>query len=517
MTEPAARPLTVLIAGDEDRSSSGKLLRELKAAGHDLRWVDSPEEALGAPFALISQHALRELVEHQHDALHDALTGLPNRALFLDRLALCLRRSGRREGETSCSVLFLDLDRFKLVNDSLGHVAGDHLLMAVGRRLDAGLRPGDTVARLGGDEFTLLLDDVSDAREVTAVAQRLQEALAAPFEIDGRELYVTASVGIAFATADAEPEDVVRDADVAMYRAKAQGGARHAVFDSAMHERVMARLELETGLRRALQREQLRVLYQPVVETATGRLAGFEALCRWTDESGRTIEPAEFVPIAEETGLIVGLGRFVLGEACRQLAAWRATEHGEGLTIGVNIAGRELADPGFAAGVAATLASTGLDARGLRLEVAESAMMHDPDGARRVLSALFEQLAVAAHIDDFGMGASSLRWLHRFPGDAVKMDRSFVLEMGGDPASVDIVRAIISLAHNLGMEVIAEGVETSEQLDRLKLLGCEYAQGFFIAGALDAETATALVQRGSAGARPPEAGTPAEPEGGAAG
>jgi EAL domain-containing protein (putative c-di-GMP-specific phosphodiesterase class I) len=267
-----------------------------------------------------------------------------------------------------------------------------------------------------------------------------------------------------------------------------------------MHDRVVARLELETALRRALDRGELRVLYQPIIRTATGELAGFEALCRWTDDDGRTIEPLEFVTVAEETGLIQALGRFVLREACRQLSGWRATTSGADLTVGVNISGRQLADPSFAAGVTATLAETGLDPRGLRLEVAESAMSYDPDGARRVLAGLFEHHAVAAHIDDFGLGASSLRWLHRFPGDAVKMDRSFVLEMNANLESFGIVKTIVSLAHNLGMEVIAEGVETREALDLLKLLGCEFAQGFYIAGALEAEAATTLVERGTADA-----------------
>jgi EAL domain-containing protein (putative c-di-GMP-specific phosphodiesterase class I) len=265
-----------------------------------------------------------------------------------------------------------------------------------------------------------------------------------------------------------------------------------------MHERVMARLELETGLRRALERDELRVLYQPVVQTATGQIAGFEALCRWTDASGRAVEPREFVAIADETGLILPLGRFVLSEACRQLATWRAHPRGKELSISVNVSGRQLADPGFVQLVTDSLSEARLDPHGLRVEVAESSMMEDPEASRRVLGRLFNEHSVAARIDDFGLGASSLRQLHRFPGDAVKMDRTFVVPMLEDDAAHDIVKAIVALAHNLGMEVIAEGVETEAHLDQLKLLGCEYAQGFYIAGPLDAGAATALLDRGTA-------------------
>jgi diguanylate cyclase (GGDEF)-like protein len=495
-----ARPVTVLVAGDDDREDTNQLLRELTAAGYELRWVGSAEEAARAPYAIVSTRALAELADLRHDALHDGLTGLPNRALFLDRLELSLKRSRRHPESYCCAVLFCDLDRFKLVNDSLGHLVGDRLLMAVARRLEGALRPGDTVARIGGDEFTLLLEDITDVRGASVVAERLHETLAAPFEVDNRELYVSASIGIAMVDPGRAPEDVVRDADVAMYRAKAQGGARHAVFDEAMHERVMQRLELETGLRRALERDELRVLYQPVIQTATGAIAGFEALCRWTDTAGRAIEPRDFVPIADETGLILPLGRFVLGEACRQLARWRQHPRGEGLSVSVNVSGRQLADPGFVGLVTDALSEARLDPRGLRLEVAESSMMDDPEAARRILGRLFDEHSVAARIDDFGLGASSVRQLHRFPGDAVKLDRTFVVPMLEDEGALDIVKAIVALAHNLGMEVIAEGVETQAHLDRLKLLGCEYAQGYFIAGPLDAGAATALLERGTADA-----------------
>jgi diguanylate cyclase (GGDEF)-like protein len=500
MRELPARPVTVLVAGDDDREDTKQLLRELTTAGYELRWVGSAEEAAEAPYAIVSTRALTELTDLRHDALHDGLTGLPNRALFLDRLELSVRRAQRQSEEFCCAVLFLDLDRFKLVNDSLGHLVGDRLLMAVAKRLEAALRPGDTVARIGGDEFTLLLDDIGDVHGASIVAERLPESLTAPFEVESRELYVSASIGIALVTANRAPEDVVRDADVAMYRAKAQGGARHAVFDEAMHERLMARLELETGLRGAIEHGDLRVLYQPVVQTATGQIAGFEALCRWTDRSGHAVEPREFVAIADETGLILPLGRFVLSEACRQLATWRAHPRGKELAMAVNVSGRQLADPGFVQLVTDSLAEARLDPRGLRLEVAESSMMDDPESSRRVLGRLFHEHSVAARIDDFGLGASSLRQLHRFPGDAIKMDRTFVVPMLEDEGARDIVKAIIALAHNLGMEVIAEGVETQAHLDALKLLGCEYAQGFYIAGPLDAGAATALLDRGTADA-----------------
>src|SRR4051794_37000226 len=302
----------------------------------------------------------------QHDALHDALTGLPNRVLFLDRLDQAIRRARRHHPESCAAVLFLDLDRFKVINDSLGHHSGDQLLQAVARRLEAALRPNDTVARLGGDEFTLLLDDVCEPREATMIAERVQQSLKVPFELDGRELFVGASIGIALATADSQPEEVMRDADVAMYRAKADGNGRHAVFDAAMHEQVMRRLDMEEDLRRAIEQRRLEVVYQPIVQAATGRIAGFEALCRWPDRDGGQIEPADFVAIAEETGLVVPLGRQVLETACAQLAEWRRTPRGAGLTIGVNVSARQLAEPGSAAMLTGLLRHSAADPRALR-------------------------------------------------------------------------------------------------------------------------------------------------------
>jgi diguanylate cyclase (GGDEF)-like protein/PAS domain S-box-containing protein len=446
----------------------------------------------------------RKEAEHrlQHDALHDALTGLPNRVLFLDRLDQAIRRARRRgrnrAGNACAAVLFLDLDRFKLVNDSLGHLVGDRLLVAVARRLEGALRPTDTVARLGGDEFTLLLNDVTDAREAIVVAERVHQALRTPFDIDERELFVDASIGIALAGPDAAPEDVIRDADVAMYRAKTAGAGRHAVFDADMHAQVLRRLDLEGELRRAIERHELLVAYQPIVQAATGRIAGFEALCRWPDGRGGFHDPADFMPIAEETGLIVPLGAAILRAACAQMAEWRALPRGAALTVSVNVAARQLGDPGFSDLLGKTLQETGLDPAALRLEIREQELSRDADGLRRTLVHLLDTHGVGSHIDDFGTGASSLRALHRFPGDAVKVHRALVIGMGHDAGAFEIVKALVSLAHNLGLEVIAEGVEIAEQLDYLKVLGCEFAQGFHVAPPLAPADAAALLRDGVA-------------------
>ena len=426
----------------------------------------------------------------QHDAMHDALTGLPNRLLFLDRLDQAIRRAQRATPPTAAAVLFLDLDRFKLVNDSLGHQAGDRLLVAVALRLESAVRPPDTVARLGGDEFTVLLDGVSDAHEASLVAERVHQTLRAPFLIAERELFVDASIGIALADADAAPETVLRDADVAMYRAKADGKGRQAVFDARMHQQVMRRLDMEADLRRAIEDETIEVAYQPIVQAATGRIAGFEALCRWPDGSGGFVEPSEFVPIAEETGLIVPLGRWVLQRATTQLAAWRKTSPGAGLTVGVNVSHRELADPGFTLALGEALKDSRLDPRALRLEVSEHALAY----ALRPLAQARERCGVRSHLDDFGTGASSLRLLHGFPGDAVKIHRGLVAAMGREPGAFEIVKALVGLAHSLGLEVVAEGVETATQLEHLRLLGCEFAQGFYVSAPLRPQDATALLE-----------------------
>ena len=468
----------VIVLGDPSDADAVASARESGAVDH------LPKAALDAGTlerAVRYASNYRRSVEHLlHDALHDALTGLPNRTLFLDRLEQSLRRARRRGPGSSTAVLFLDLDHFKVVNDSLGHQVGDRLLQSVALRLDAALRPGDTVARIGGDEFTVLLEEVADAREATVVAERVLATLADPFPVAERELHVAGSIGIALARPDAVPEALIRDADVAMYRAKAQGKSRHAVFDAQMHRHVIARLDLETELRSAIESGTLRVVFQPILHTVTRKLAGFEALCRWD------VEPREFVPIAEETGLIVPLGDFVVREAARRAAQWSTC-------VSVNVSARQLADPGFTRTVQEALGESGARPGDLRLEVTESAMTQDPERALHTLADLRERVGVVARLDDFGTGASSLRFLHQFPGDTLKIDRGLVIDMLTDAGSQKIVKGIVGLAHNLGMEVVGEGVETAEHLEQLQALGCELAQGFHLSKPLTAEAAAELL------------------------
>jgi EAL domain-containing protein (putative c-di-GMP-specific phosphodiesterase class I) len=343
------------------------------------------------------------------------------------------------------------------------------------------------------------------------IAERVQHALQTPFQLDGRELVVAASIGIALADQNAAPPDVMRDADVAMYRAKADGKGRHAVFDAHMHERVMRRLDMERDLRRAIDEDGLQVVYQPIVQTATGRLVGFEALCRWTMPDGTQMQPSEFVPIAEETGLIVPLGRAVLETACRELAGWRELPAGADAMVGVNVSHRQLAEPGFARDLADVLERTRLDPRALRLEVREHDLAREPEATWRMLARVLEEHGVRWQIDDFGTGASSLRLLHRFPGDAVKIFGALVNGMGRDRGSVEIVKAIVGLAHNLGLEVVAEGVETAAQLEHLRVLGCEFAQGYHVSPPLSAAEARGGGGPGGGGRPPPAPAPPADP------
>ncbi|MBV8979769.1 MAG: EAL domain-containing protein [Acidimicrobiia bacterium] len=417
-----------------------------------------------------------------HQALHDALTGLPNRALFLDRLGLALSRLERRPG--LAAVFFLDLDYFKVVNDSLGHSAGDEVLVAVAARLQGSLRDGDTAARLGGDEFAVLCDDLVDEGEALQIAERLGAAVASqPVPLAGRELVVTVSIGVAFATRpDQRPEALLRDADAAMYRAKERGRARYELFDSAMRARAVARLETEATLRSALEDGRLSLSYQPEVALRDGRLIGAEALLRWRPGTpaagGRDLTPpSEFIAVAEETGLIVPIGEWVLREACAHLAHWREVSGDRAPDrVSINLSGRQLARSDLVDVVERALDASGLPPNALCMEVTESVLMDDIDLAVGALKAL-KALGVEIAIDDFGTGYSSLAHLRRFPVDMLKIDHSFVAGLGRNPEDAAIVRAVVALAQTLDLTVVAEGVERPEQLEELRALGCERAQG----------------------------------------
>jgi diguanylate cyclase (GGDEF)-like protein/PAS domain S-box-containing protein len=422
----------------------------------------------------------RKLAEEQlaYDAFHDALTGLPNRALFMDRLSQVFHRAQRR-AEHVFAVLFLDLDRFKVINDALGHVAGDKLLVTLARRLEECLRPGDTVARLGGDEFVILLGDIGEGRDAVVVAERIQEEVARPVPLSGQEVFTSASIGIAFGgRGGAEPEELLRDADTAMYRAKALGKARCEVFDEAMRQRAVAVLQLETSLRRAVERQELRLVYQPIVRLDTGRVAGVEALLRWDHPERGPVPVAEVVAVAEETGLIVPIGNWVLREACRQARVWDGGRWADGgLAISVNLSARQFMQPRLVQQVEEALEQTGLPHHRLRLEITESAIMQDTDSAQEMLRRL-RASHVQVHMDDFGTGYSSMSNLRDFRIDGLKIDRSFVSQLGAVSREAEIVRTIVSLAHNLALEVVGEGVETPEQAEGLRVLGCGYAQGY---------------------------------------
>ena len=448
-----------------------------------------------------------------HDAFHDPLTNLPNRALFLDRLERTVARA-KRHKDYKYAVLFIDIDRFKIVNDSLGHLAGDELIIQLANRIlhslrleDVISRPAvlhgllnewttkdDTVARLGGDEFTVLLDDLRSPTDSIRVASRIQQSIAEPFLIAGQEVFTTASIGI---TASSQSytcaADVLRDADIAMYRAKTQGKARCEVFDEGMHQQAINRLKLETDLRRALEREEFRVYYQPIVLLATENIVGFEALLRWERPDVGLVAPGEFISVAEEMGLIVFIGNWVLRTACIQAHCWHIERpRTPPLTMSVNVSGRQFMQPDIVEQVEKVLRETQVEPSSIKLEITESVTMGDAERTIKVVNDL-KKLGIRLSIDDFGTGYSSLSYLRRFPMDTLKIDRSFVHNMANNPENLEIVRTIMGLAQNLGMDVVAEGAETAEEMQHLKALHCEFGQGYFFSRAVDSEEASALL------------------------
>jgi|WetSurMetagenome_2_1015567.scaffolds.fasta_scaffold18540_3 diguanylate cyclase (GGDEF)-like protein/PAS domain S-box-containing protein len=439
----------------------------------------------------------RKRAEEQllHDALHDGLTGLPNRVLFMDRLAQVFKRALRRK-DYDFAVYFFDLDRFKFVNDSYGHEAGDELLRAVAVRLQACLRPTDTVARLGGDEFAILADGLTSEEGALEICRRVQQALAPPLVTDGREVFCTASVGIALgADRYLKPEEILRDADTAMYRAKGSGRGRHAVFQAGMHLRVLHQFEMETALRRALEASEFRVHYQPIVEMTTGAIRCVEALVRWEHPERGQIPPSEFIPLAEESGLVVAMDRWVMREACRQVRAWQVQfPSARGLCASVNLSSIHFARPEVLQDIRGALEDSGLEGRYLKLELTERVLVENADSLEAVFQWL-RKTGIQLVIDDFGTGYSSLSYLHRFPVDVLKVDRSFVEGIGGAERRGEIARTVVSLAHTLGLAVVAEGVETAEQRSFLSALHCEYAQGYLFSPPLDAEALEGLLQR----------------------
>jgi diguanylate cyclase (GGDEF)-like protein/PAS domain S-box-containing protein len=479
--------------------------KETKPDG-GVRWVsttkmplrDSAGRIVGT-FGVSRDITQRKEFEDQleRQAFFDTLTHLPNRALFMNRLQHLFHRARRAETDLVFAVLYLDIDRFKGVNDGLGHQAGDDLLVEIARRLERCVRPSDTLARLGGDEFTILLEDIASEVDATRIADRIQRELSTPFLVHGQELFSSASVGIALSSSSYQrPEDMLRDADIAMYRAKAGGRSRHQVFDADMHQRAVSLLRLETDLRRAIERGELVPYYQPIIDLATRTLRGFEALARWRHPTRGMVMPDVFIPVAEETGLIGPIGDFMLLESCRQMRKWQDLHpRTPPLCISVNVSTRQLAQTDVAEQVRRVLLETGLAPACLTLEITESALMQNLKSGAGVIQRLHE-MSVRLHVDDFGTGYSSLSYLHNFPVHTLKVDRSFVSRMEDAPNQAEIVKAIVSLAQNLGMEVTAEGVETNAQADALEDLHCTSAQGFLFSRPLPAADAERLIVDG---------------------
>lgn len=425
-------------------------------------------------------------------ALRDSLTGLPNRRMILGKLAHKLKDASR-----SFALLFLDFNRFKLVNDSLGHSVGDQLLKAIAERLQAQMSPDDLLGRLGGDEFLLLIDGVETEEGAVQQAQQIQQALRAPFFVMQSEVFLSASIGIVLSQNYQRPEEMLRDADIAMYRAKSRESGEYRIFEPNMLVQAKGQLRLETDLRRAIERQEFVLCFQPIVCLSTREVIGFESLVRWQHPDRGWISPGRFIPIAEETGLIIPIGEWVLTEACRQMQHWQQRyPHAQPLTVGVNFSAKQFAQPDLLHHIDRILDQTGLEARYLKLEITESAVMENPEQAEAILQQLRAR-HIQISIDDFGTGYSSLKYLHRFSADTLKIDRSFVMGLGTQSENLHIVRAVITLAQTLGMDVIAEGIETEAQLQQLRALGCPHGQGYLFAKPLDLTSVETLLLRSS--------------------
>ena len=462
----------------------------------EIRVAERTAEVVKANEKLLNEITEGKRVESQllHLAFHDALTGLANRVAFMNRLKHAINYS-KRHSDYLYAVLFIDLDRFKLINDSLGHLNGDQLLLAIASRLEICVRSIDTAARLGGDEFTILLEGIQDVSDAIKVAERIQKELALPFKLDGQEVFITASIGIALSsTVDYQhPEELLRDADTAMYRAKVLGRARYELFNSDMYANALARLQLETDLRRAIKREEFRVYYQPIVSLTSGSIIGFEALLRWQHPERGLLNPADFIPLAEETGLIFSIGKWALHEACRQMQVWRVCHCSKLLEkISVNLSLKQFYQPDLIEQIGQILHSTGLDAGTLILEITEKAIVENGDKVTAAILQLRE-MGIELSIDDFGTGYSSLGGLYNFPISVLKIDRSLISLMGTNSKNLEIIEIIVTLAHKLGVDVLAEGVETKEQLSLVRKLNCQYGQGHFFSVPLNSLAAEALI------------------------
>ncbi|MBW4465833.1 MAG: EAL domain-containing protein [Pegethrix bostrychoides GSE-TBD4-15B] len=450
-------------------------------------------------YAIIAFQDITERKQSQerlrYGAFHDTLTGLPNRAAFMAALESSIAQT-RWDQNQRFAVFLLDLDSFKLVNDSLGHEQGDHLLKIVAQRLTDCLPEQAFLARFGGDEFTILLKHTPDLESATQVADSILRTMAQTFNLDGYEVFLNTSIGIVLSSNGRQSEDFLRNADIAMYRAKAEGKSRYSVFDTVMHSQVLQRLHLETDLRLAIEHNELQLYYQPILEIKTYEIVGFEALLRWQHPTQGFISPADFIPIAEETGLIMPLGRWILSEACHQMQRWKAQfPTGSLRYMSVNLSGRELLQPNIIDQITQTLAETQLDPQHLKLEVTESSLITNTEVAGDRLKQL-SNTGIQLSLDDFGTGYSSLSYLHRFPVNHLKVDRSFVSDICNNKESLKITESIIVLAHSLSMKVIAEGVETHAQLKQLCELNCEYVQGFLFSPAVPADVATTLLRNG---------------------